>query len=208
MRPVSQSRVLIGFLLVGMSAIPCHGNDARTEELTAVAEAFTKAARNVYSTDWIYFDIPLDRLYSDDELAILGDHLPSLQSLIESALERQDSVSGAKLAGHFNMSELLPLLRRHFLTPRHCYGWEGPDYSKLESYLADHQYQYSVGYLEAIEAITGEDIAAAVVITESEVREIERLASLEKSPYYHWALWIQRKLKISGQQNPRDPGTK
>ena len=197
-----QMKLVLGLVLLGMVSVTCHAADASAVHAAAVAETFTKTAQRVYSTDWVDFDYPIAKAFSDEEMAILADHLSSLQSMIYTALGLQDSVWGAKLAGHFGISETLPRLRHHFLTPRRCYGWEGPDYSKLESYLADHQFQYSVAYLEAIEAITEEDIAEAILLTESEVAEIQRLAGLEKSQHYHWALWMQRKLKIPAGPNP------
>jgi hypothetical protein len=63
-------------------------------------------------------------------------------------------------------------------------------------YLADNQYQYSVAYLEAIEAITGKHISEAIVLTESEGKEIQRQAGNDTFAFYHWALWMQRKLKM------------
>ena len=115
--------------------------------------------------------------------------------MIGSALGQQDSVWGAKLAGHFKMKKMLPLLKYHLLTPRCCYGWEGPDYSKLESFLTDNQYQYSIVYLQAMEAIAEKPITELIDLTQAEEQNIRKWSTNENSDFYHWALWIQRKLK-------------
>lgn len=186
-----------------MAGCTTHRPAGRADDGASVAATFTKAAAHVYSTDWIGFDEPVADLFTTDELATLARLLPSLQSMVEAALGLQDSVWGAKLAGHFRISQTLPLLRYHFLTPRRCYGWEGPDYSKLESYLADNQYQYSVAYLEAMEAIAGKPIAEAVALTESEAKEIQKHAANANSESYHWALWMQWKLNMKERPNQR-----
>ncbi len=183
-----------------------------------VAHVFATTAIRVFDADHADFDVPIEEAFSTHELAILGENRDALVSMIESALgrqdvmlldeigsgdavsmlqfalSRQDSVWGARLAGHFRVEKVLRLVRHHFLTPRRCYGWEGPDYSQLESFLTDNQYQYSITYLEAIEAITGKPIADAIVLTPAESARIEKHATNEKSAFHHWALWIQRKL--------------
>ncbi len=159
-----------------------------------VAQVFAMTAIRVFDRDHADFDVPMEEVFSTHDLAILGENRDALVSMIEFALGRQDSVWGARLAGHFRVEKVLRLVRHHFLTPRRCYGWEGPDYSQLESFLADNQYQYSITYLEAIEAITGKPIADAIVLTPAESTRIEKHATNEKSVFYHWALWIQRKL--------------
>ncbi len=195
MRVKTQTRSILICLLLGMAGCASIRPADRGDDPAAVAATFTKTAERVYSSDWIGFDQPIPDVFTERELDILARHLPSLQSMTETALGLQDSVWGAKLVGHFRIREALRLLRSQFLTPRRYYGWEGPDYSKLESYLADNQYQYSVAYLEAIEAITGQPIAVAISLSRSESEEIERHASNHNSEFYHWAWWMQGKLQ-------------
>jgi len=121
--------------------------------------------------------------------------------MVAWALERQDSVWGAKLAADLGLVSLLPLLRDRFFEPKHCYGWEGPDYSKIESYLSDCQFQYSMAYLEAIEKMAGKPIHKAVAPTKDEMIGIANLTANKDSEFYHWALWIQKKLRIKKEPN-------
>ena len=119
-----------------------------------VAETFAKAAVLIFDPDHVDCDKTVSEAFSAEELEILGSHRSKLESMIESALGRQESVWGAKLAGHYRLESLRSLLQSQFLAPRRCYGWEGPDYSRIESNLTDNQYPYSVVYLEALEAIS------------------------------------------------------
>jgi len=181
---------MCALLLLLCGCVASHG----PMEKDNVAHVFAKTAIRVFNTDHADYDVPIEEMFSTQDLAILGENCDALVSMLEFALGRQDSVWGARLAGHFRVEKVLRLVRHHFLTPRRCYGWEGPDYSKLENFLTDNQYQYSITYLEAVEAITGKPIADAIVLTPDESARIEKHATNEKSVFYHWALWIQRKL--------------
>ena len=174
--------------------------DNRTDDPNAPA-AFRKTAQRVYDLAWDPYEERVSDAFTPAELDTLSRHLPSLQSMIETGLGLHDSVWGAKLAGHFRLDKTLPLLRSRFLTPRRCYGWEGPDYSKPESYLMDGQYQYSITYLEAIEAITGKTITTAINLTQAESEEIEKYAGDGSSQFHHWALWMQKKLEMKERPN-------
>jgi hypothetical protein len=175
-----------------------------------VAAVFTKTAAFVYSTDFVGFDEQLSDAFSQTDLRVLGDQRSSVEHMVETALGLQDSVWGAKLAAEFRISKVLPLLRSHFMTPRRCYGWEGPDYTQLESHLTDDQYVYSVAYLDAIETITGESVDKAIHLTPPEVEQITEYASNQNSEFYHWSLWMLRKLKITNRPNqvPEDTARK
>ncbi len=181
---------MCALLLLLCGCVASHG----PTEKDNVAQVFATTAIRVFDVDHADFDVPIEEAFSTHDLAVLGDNREALVSMIESALGWQDSVWGARLAGHFRVEKVLWLVRYHFLTPRRCYGWEGPDYSQLESFLTDNQYQYSITYVQAIEAITGKPIAGAIVLTPAESTRIEKHATNEKSVFYHWALWIQRKL--------------
>lgn len=204
-----QNRLFMACVILGLAGCANPGSHKQAEAQDAVAGTFSKAAEYVFSNDWIGYDEPLTEAFSRGDLRILKEHLPHLQSMTETALGVQDSVWGAKLAGYYRMSKLLPLLRSKLLIPRPCYCWEGPDYSKPESYLADSQYQYSVAYLQSIEAITGKPLDKAVSLTQAEAKSIAEYARNENSEYHHWALWMQRKLGIMKEpdQNLKATGT-
>ena len=190
MRRRMKKAAMCALLLLLCGCVASHG----PMEKDNVAHVFATAAIRVFDVDHADFDIPIEEVFSRHDLAILGENRDALVSMIEFALGRQDSVWGARLAGHFRVEKVLWLVRNHFLTPRRCYGYEGRDYSQLESFLTDNQYQYSITYLETIEAITGKPIADAIVLTSVESARVENHATNEKSVFYHWALWIQRKL--------------
>jgi hypothetical protein len=161
-----------------------------------VAATFAKSAQHVYGADWVGYGDPVSSVFSQEDLGILSRHLVPLESMIVTALGLQESVWGAKLAGHFGLASALPLLRAHLLTPRRFYGWEGPDYSTLEAYLEDNQFPYGMAYLEAVEALTGKPLDLAVRLTQAELDQLESLAKNRDSEFCYWALWMQRKLKI------------
>jgi hypothetical protein len=195
--------LLILILMIVLSG--CHTSSSHgtaTNHDTAIADAISKCAMKVFSLDWIGYDEALTNEFSSAELAVLQSNRSNVTEMVELALEqRQDSVWGAKLAVDLGLVSLLPLLRDRFFEPKHCYGWEGPDYSKIESYLSDCQFQYSMAYLEAIEKMTGKPIHKAVAPTKDEMIGIANLAANKDSEFYQWALWIQRKLKIKKEPN-------
>ena len=162
------------------------------------AATFAKAAILVFSGDWIYYDVPVTKMFSGQDLEILRRNLPSLITMVEAALGTGNSVGGAKLAGHFKASKVIPLLRQHLLMPQRTYGWEGPDYSKPESYLFDEQYQYSMAYLQAIEDISGKPIHQAVNLIPAEIEGLDKYARNSESEYCHWAIWLKNKLHLRG----------
>jgi len=193
MRRRMKKTAMCALFLLLCGCVASHGPMEKRSGQDNVAHVFATTAIRVFDTDHADYDVPIEEVFSTQDLAILGENRDALVSMIESALG-QDSVWGARLAGHFRVEKVLWLVRHHFLKPRRCYGWEGPDYSQLESSLTDNQYQYSITYLEAIEAITGKPIAEAIVLTPAESTRIENYAMNEKLVFYHWALWMQRKL--------------
>jgi hypothetical protein len=78
---------------------------------------------------------------------------------------------------------------------RRCYGWEGPDYTDPESYLMDDQYPYSTEYVDAIESLTGKPISLSLALAPREVEDIRMWTERPESEYYHWAVWMRRKIR-------------
>jgi hypothetical protein len=138
----------------------------------------------------------MEELFTKQELMALGEHRDALTPMVNRSLWILKNVVAAKIAGHFKMEETLDNLRDCLLEPRSQYGWEGPDYSKLENNLADNQFMYSVSYLQAIEEITGKPIYEAIILTPKEVTRIESIAANKRNEYYYWALWMKRKMKM------------
>ncbi len=193
--------ICVTLLVVGCSPRKPPAGDA--EETDRTARVFAKAAIRVFDADHADYDVSVEDIFSARELDVLQQNLSSLMPMIEEALGRQDSIWGAKLAGQFRAKTILPLLRHHLLTPRRCYAWEGPDYTVLESYLTDNQYQYSTVYLEAIQEITGRPIGEAIELTPAEVAAIDTHARNSISDFHHWSLWMRRKFALQERPNPR-----
>ena len=192
-------KVIAAGLLVVLALSGCVAPRSPTGEQQngdLVAASVSKAALCIFDTDFIDYDVPVGTAFSETEIAVLRGRLCYVVPMIERALGREDSVWGAKLAAHFGIKELLPLLRSHFFTPKRCYGWEGPDYSNPESYLLDEQYMYSLTYLEAIQKIAGKSINEAMRPDAQESALIVRHARDERSEFHHGAIWMMRKLKI------------
>ena len=177
------------------------GNDG-----DSVSTTFAKTAEYVYSPDFLGPDV--EERFSRDELRTLEHHLPALSSMIEAALGLHDSVGGAKMAAYFSLSNtnILRLIRFRILESRNVYGWEGPDYSDPENYLTDDQYPYSIEYLQAMESLAGQPIWQALTLQPRELQMIQGFASNETSEFHHWALWMQRKLKMKERPNPTSDG--
>ena len=188
--------------LLGMAGCSSLVLSRGSRDVDTVATVFTKTAAYVYSQDFIGYDEPLSDAFSQSDLRVLRNQRSSLEAMVESALGLGNSVWGAKFAGEFGITTLLPLLRTHFMVPERCYGWEGPDYSQLESYLTDDQFCYSVAYLNAIEAITGESVDKVIHLTPPEAEQLAKYTGNPNSEFFHWSLWIQRKLKITNSAIP------
>lgn len=186
-----------------VSQIGYHAEDNRGD---LVAATFAKAAAYAYSPDFIGRDV--EETFTRDEVRVLKQHLPALQSMIETTLGLQDSAGGARLAAHFSLANtnILRLIRCHILEPRNCYGWEGPDYSIPENYLTDNQYPYSIQYLDAMESLAGKPIWQTITLQPRELQMIQGYASNEVSEFHHWALWMQRKLRIKERPNHTSDG--
>jgi len=122
-------------------------------------------------------------VWGDEEAALEEKTRRRLERFREEAEELvlQELANGkhhyAYLAAHFKMKKALPLLRKNLLEDRYFYGWEGPDYSKGESYLEDQQYPHHLAYIKAIEEFTGRPLAKAVALTPAERAALEAEAA-------------------------------
>ena len=186
---------LAAFSILLLTGCATTSTSARQQDRAMVAATFSKAATLIFLHDFA-IDEPVTREFSASELTMLREQLQYLVPMIDQGLDCSGNVWAAKLAGHFKMQNTLPALRAQLLEPRACYGWEGPDYSVPESYLADMQYPYSIEYLRAIEQITGKPVGKTVILSTEERKTIDQLTENPDSEYHHWAIWLQRKLAI------------
>jgi len=118
-------------------------------------------------------------------------------------LQRLDSgYAWVYLAAFLKYRSAVPEIKNLLLNCERFYGWEGPDYSKIESYLIDDiQYCYQMAYISAIEYITSEPIDKAVTITDNEFKELKAKSekctdtSIDSIDAYCSARWLLGKLK-------------
>lgn len=161
-----------------------------------VASVVSKCAMEIFEGSYDDWQARVTDRFSAEELAILSTETQAVSVMIDFQLGRGHSIWGEKLAGHFRMTNMLPHLRSCLFIPQRCYGWEGPDYSKLESYLQDDQYLYGTVCVAAIEDIVGTPLHDAIHPTQEELDSLTRYATNPQSEFFHWALWMQRKLRI------------
>lgn len=106
------------------------------------------------------------------------------------------------LAAFLKYKHAVPKLKDKLLHCDRFYGWEGPDYSKIESYLIDDiQYCYQMAYIAAIEYISSKPLAEAVTLTDAELQELSRKANhcstteADSIETYCAARWLMGKVR-------------
>lgn len=82
------------------------------------------------------------------------------------------------LAAFLKYESAIPKIKSRLLVCHEFYGWEGPDYSKIESYLNDdYQYCYQMAYISAIEYISSKPISEAIILSNQEYNALKGKAS-------------------------------
>jgi len=136
--------------------------------------------------------------FSPEELAEIKRFGPQLQPMFLERL-REGEHSVAYLLAYLKTQDALPLLKENLLTDRYFYWWEGPDYSREESYLRDEQYPHHLAYIAAIEHISGKAIWDAMQLSMQERSALQaesRKASPEGPRFQHYcARWLLMKLE-------------
>lgn len=171
-------------------------------------QVISKANRFILATyDWTDAFNNIQDVFSQAELNILRNHMPEIEKMLQAALKYPESVWAAKFAQNFHVQTVMPQLRTRLFDPKAVYGWEGPDYSKLISYLDDAQFKDAPVYIEAMEAIAGKPIYQIVTPNATELAAINNLAANYASEFYFWAIWIKIKLQINTQAAPNISST-
>ena len=166
----------------------------RPNQNRVLAITMLKISKYVLDHDFVIDKI--DKFFSRKEIIKIKKFRKEIVHLIKYALDRNHSVGAAYLASYLKCIECYSSLRYRLLSPGRAYGWEGPDYSMIESYLTDNQYVYHYPYLISIVSIFKKPIHKIIFLTENERSDIISLSNNKDHESYHWAIWIRRKLKI------------
>ena len=102
-------------------------------------------------------------------------------------LQKMDTcVSVVYLVAFLKIKEALPKLRHLVLIETNIYGWEGPDYTKMESFIEDAQYCKQLMYMAVIEHIAGIKLKVSD-FSKQELKFIKNQAKNCKPSYYEGA---------------------
>jgi hypothetical protein len=168
-------------------------NINKTESNVKIDEGFEKMKAELFQKkDFgyvipIYADPPTDDYQefkdnkfpfqiSKDKIKILDEYRDKLRPFIMKNINENDS--WVYLATYFKYKELVPILKEKIVKCDKFYGWEGPDYSKIETYLNDAMYPHQSAYIEAIKYITKKSIEDSLSLSETELSEIKKKAAL------------------------------
>ncbi|MFQ6008326.1 MAG: hypothetical protein ACE5K8_05165 [Candidatus Zixiibacteriota bacterium] len=177
------------FIIMLVSVFSCSNRHAGEAKLPPILKA------KMTSTDWVL--IPIEERFTTQELEWLQKNKNSIQNELVDSI-KNGSIPAIQVAEHLKLESVLPVLREKLLILRHPYGFEGPDYSKEESYLFDDQYPYHKIYIHAIEKISGLPISKAVSLTGQEkawLIEMANGAKIDSGPLEAWcAKWLLTKL--------------
>ena len=186
-------RQTVGLLPIVVAAIGVlfSGHSHADDE---VANTIAKAAKYIFFTDFV--QASPEEIFSEAELAILGEYPEALNSMKRAALGLQESVGGAMLMAHFGLTENFDYLRYHMLEPGRTYGWEGLYTSDEERYYSDGQYVFHSQYLLAIEELMGAPLDEVIELTDRERMRIDELVADPGNESHYWAVWISRKLRL------------
>lgn len=80
------------------------------------------------------------------------------------------------LAAYLHYESAIPKIKDKLLKCDKFYGWEGPDYQKIESYFVDGQYCYQMAYIAAIEHISRKPLSSSIELTNQEYENLKKIA--------------------------------
>jgi len=111
-----------------------------------------------------------------DKIKLLDKYRKQLKPFIMKNIDESDS--WVYLATYFQYKELVPVLKKKIVKCDKFYGWEGPDYSKVETFLNEAMYPHQNAYIEAIKYITQKTVKEALNLNEKELNIIKKKAEL------------------------------
>jgi hypothetical protein len=208
--PSSNARTTVVGLLLAFFSIPCVSGGMRSENCSGVIRVIREDLAGISGgpnvVEAALKTLPSGHLPAD-YLTLTEKQLLDCRTQIEPLLldSSLDPVGSALILGFFKSERALPVLRKNLLTQRYFYGWEGPDYSKESSWLADNQYPHHEAWIVAIEAITGRPIAEAIHLTETERKRLQKEAAQarpmsedgEMTEEAYCAKWLLQKFEVA-----------
>ena len=137
------------------------------------------------------------------QIRLIVRHKNKLEPLIVAQIE--NDYCWLYLSAFLRYEAAVPIIKKKLLETQSIYGWEGPDYSKVETYLTDAQYPYQMACINAIEYITGKPVSKSIRLTNKEQHDLNARArkctatNIDKADFtrYCSALWLLGKLKPS-----------
>jgi hypothetical protein len=133
------------------------------------------------------------------EIVKVNLYKDELEPLIIQRLD--SSLSWVYLAAYLKYNSALPAIKDQLIHCEKFYGWEGGDYSQLQTHLKDEQYCYQMAYIAAIEYISQKPLSEAITLSDSEYSALKLIAdqcnmnikeNLDKVCY---AKWLLQKIK-------------
>ncbi|NTW51639.1 MAG: hypothetical protein HGB22_03525 [Chlorobiaceae bacterium] len=108
------------------------------------------------------------------------------------------------LSAFLRYESAVPIIKKKLIGCESIYGWEGPDYSKIETWLVDAQYPYQMACINAIEYITHKPVGQSISLTKKERSDLIarakkcRTKNIDKADFMRYcsAYWLLGKLKI------------
>ncbi|HWR01657.1 MAG TPA: hypothetical protein VN371_07300 [Chlorobaculum sp.] len=138
-----------------------------------------------------------------ERLRLIARYGKELEPLIVARIE--EDYGWLYLSAFLRYESAVPIIKKKLLENQSIYGWEGPDYSKMYTYLTDAQYPYQMACINAIEYITGKPVSQSIRLTNKERHDLNARAkkctstNIDTADFarYCSARWLLGKLKPS-----------
>ena len=145
----------------------------KKEEGHYIIPVYADAPSNDYSE---FKDGKFPFQVKQDKIILLNKYKNELEPFIMKNIELHDS--WVYLATYFEYKALIPKLKTMILKCDKFHGFEGPDYSKIETFLNSEMYPHQNAYIEAIKYITKKSAKEALNLSETELKEMKSKADL------------------------------
>ena len=203
--------LIVAFVLsFTISSFQCNQNLKSKAELDALKSELFCDANDV--SKWPIYADPPDGDYEDAGNGIFRFQIDTMQiakiikyreELEPQILQYIDSAyCWVYLAAYLKYESAIPPIKDKLLHSDRIYGWEGPDYEKVESYLYDEQYCYQLAYIACIEYISGKPLNKAITLNDDEVLHLKSKADkcnemhMDSLDIYCPGRWLMERLDI------------
>jgi beta-lactamase regulating signal transducer with metallopeptidase domain/multidrug resistance efflux pump len=116
------------------------------------------------------------RILNAEEIVALGERRAAVEEYLLQVLTRGGGAGAGLLLADLDCRRALPLLRKALLADRYFYGWERTRRAAAD-YLQNDEFPQHVGYIIAMERLTGKPLAQAVALTDAERQALETEAA-------------------------------